>query len=255
MVRLPDHGMYTTDVLPAFIVTAFGAGMVFLPMTNAAVAGAEQQDAGLASALLNTSQQVGGAVGLALLSTIAASHTAAFLASDPKAGFAHALVAGSPIVRRGACIAVAAAVLHSYHFSGRGSGRYVPSRPHPLPAPSHLGRHRGADARHRRELGSVTSQLHRLGDIELRAGDRALGTCTVTRSPIFCCRRLPTTSNLHWLAHPHHVLPESNWVSVHIRRPEPDLRRHRSAPLGLRGCREAPDPGWGGRITRINKGA
>ncbi len=112
LARLPDHGSYTTDILPAFIVTALGAGMVFLPMTNAAVSGAKADDAGLASALLNTSQQVGGAVGLALLSTIATSRTNSVLSSNPHAGFSHALVAGFErgfVV--GAAFAVAAAVL------------------------------------------------------------------------------------------------------------------------------------------------
>lgn len=112
MVRLPVHGTYVADVLPAFIVTALGAGMVFLPMTNAAVSGAARQDAGLASALLNTTQQVGGAVGLAVLSTIATSYTTSVLASDPRGGFSHALVEGFHrgfIV--GAAFALAAAVL------------------------------------------------------------------------------------------------------------------------------------------------
>jgi EmrB/QacA subfamily drug resistance transporter len=94
LARLPDHGSYASDILPAFIVFALGAGMVFLPMTTAAISGASADDAGLASALLNTSQQVGGAVGLALLSTIATSVTTSVLASDPRAGLPHALVAG-----------------------------------------------------------------------------------------------------------------------------------------------------------------
>ncbi|GAC1513727.1 MAG: DHA2 family efflux MFS transporter permease subunit [Chloroflexota bacterium] len=94
MTRLPDHGNYATDILPAFIVTALGAGLVFLPMTNAAVSGADSDDAGLASALLNTTQQIGGAVGLALLSTIATSRTTSVLASTPHAGVSHALVSG-----------------------------------------------------------------------------------------------------------------------------------------------------------------
>jgi EmrB/QacA subfamily drug resistance transporter len=112
MGRLPEHGTYLADILPAFVVTALGAGMVFLPMTNAAVSGAGPQDAGLASGLLNTSQQVGGAVGLALLATIATSYTNSLMASNPRAGFAHALVAGfdrSFVV--GAGLAVAAAIV------------------------------------------------------------------------------------------------------------------------------------------------
>jgi len=112
MARLPDQGTYLSDILPAFVVTALGAGMVFLPMTNAAVSGAKKEDAGLASGLLNTSQQVGGAVGLAILSTIATSYTNSILASDPRVGFAHALVEGfdrSFVVGSG--LAVAASIV------------------------------------------------------------------------------------------------------------------------------------------------
>lgn len=118
LTRLPDHGSYLTNILPAFIVTSLGAGMVFLPMTNAAVSGADADDAGLASALLNTSQQVGGAVGLALLSTIATSLTTSVLASSPQAGLPHALVAG---FTRGfgvaAVFALAAAIVAMFTIS------------------------------------------------------------------------------------------------------------------------------------------
>lgn len=94
LARLGDHGSYALDILPAFIVLPLGAGLAFLSVANAAVAGVGQRDAGMASALLNTSQQVGGAVGPALLTTIAASRTNSVLASNPHAGFAHALVQG-----------------------------------------------------------------------------------------------------------------------------------------------------------------
>jgi EmrB/QacA subfamily drug resistance transporter len=112
LTRLPDHGSYAADILPAFIVLPLGAGMAFLSVTNAAVAGQKEGDAGLASALLNTSQQVGGALGLALLATIATSQTNSVLSSNPAAGLAHALVDGfhhAFIVA--ACFAVAGALL------------------------------------------------------------------------------------------------------------------------------------------------
>jgi predicted MFS family arabinose efflux permease len=125
MARLPEHGTYLSDILPAFVVTALGAGMVFLPMTTAAVSGAGPEDAGLASGLLNTSQQVGGAVGLAVLATIATSYTNSVLSSDARAGFYHALVAGfdrSFIVAAG--LAVVAAVVALLTIS-RQVGRQV----------------------------------------------------------------------------------------------------------------------------------
>jgi EmrB/QacA subfamily drug resistance transporter len=94
LARVPDHGSYAVDILPAFIVLPLGVGMAILSATNAAVAGVESREAGLASALLNTSQQLGGALGLAVLSTIATSRTNSVLASNPHAGLAHALVEG-----------------------------------------------------------------------------------------------------------------------------------------------------------------
>jgi EmrB/QacA subfamily drug resistance transporter len=112
MTRLPDHGSYLTDILPAFLVTSVGMGLVFLPLTNAAVSGISRRDAGLASALVNTSQQVGGAVGLALLSTFATQRTTSVLISHPRLGLNHALVAGFHLAFAiGAGFAVLAAIV------------------------------------------------------------------------------------------------------------------------------------------------
>ncbi|MDB5077879.1 MAG: drug resistance transporter, EmrB/QacA subfamily [Chloroflexi bacterium] len=94
LARLPDQASYATDILPAFIVLPLGAGLAFISVTNAAVAGVAPRDSGLASALLNTSQQTGGAVGLGLLATIAASRTNSILAGNPHTTLAHALVQG-----------------------------------------------------------------------------------------------------------------------------------------------------------------
>ncbi|MBA2523051.1 MAG: MFS transporter, partial [Solirubrobacterales bacterium] len=68
----PDGG-YVTDVLGPSVVAAVGLGLAFVPVTIGAVAGVEDRESGLASGLINTSQQIGGALGLAILATIANS--------------------------------------------------------------------------------------------------------------------------------------------------------------------------------------
>ena len=75
----PD-GKYLTDILPASLLAAFGLGLAFVPMTIAAVSNVSGREAGLASGLINTSQQIGGALGLAILATIANSRTEHVLA-------------------------------------------------------------------------------------------------------------------------------------------------------------------------------
>jgi hypothetical protein len=74
--RLPaPGGWYTADVLGPSLLAAVGLGFGFVPGTVAAVTGTEPQEAGIASGLINTSQQVRGALGLAILATIASSWT------------------------------------------------------------------------------------------------------------------------------------------------------------------------------------
>ncbi|HTR32443.1 MAG TPA: MFS transporter [Gaiellaceae bacterium] len=78
--RLPTDGTYVTDILPTFVIVSIGMGLTFVPCTLLATTNVAPEDAGLASGLLNTSQQVGGALGLAILSTLAATRTSHLLA-------------------------------------------------------------------------------------------------------------------------------------------------------------------------------
>jgi MFS family permease len=100
-------GSYLGDLLPGFLVVGLGIGFAFVPISIAALAGVQPAEAGLASGLINTSQQIGGALGIAALSTIASSHTDAALASGtpmPNAlvdGFTAAFVAGAIIAALG----------------------------------------------------------------------------------------------------------------------------------------------------------
>ena len=71
----PVDGTYAADVLPGLLVMAAGLGFTFVPLTLIATTNVREDDAGLASGLFNSSQQIGGALGLAILSTVAASTT------------------------------------------------------------------------------------------------------------------------------------------------------------------------------------
>jgi MFS family permease len=73
--RIPIDGSYGSNILPGLLVTAFGVGAVFVGATTAANAGVGEDKAGLAAGLLNTAQQLGAALGLAILSAIATSRT------------------------------------------------------------------------------------------------------------------------------------------------------------------------------------
>ena len=80
-LRLTPEGSYLPDLLPGIMLTSIGMGLVFVPITLIATSGVPADDAGLASGLYNTSQQIGGALGLALISTLATNRTADELAS------------------------------------------------------------------------------------------------------------------------------------------------------------------------------
>jgi EmrB/QacA subfamily drug resistance transporter len=110
--RVPLHGSYASDLLPGFLLLSLGAGPVFVSVTAAANAGVPSGRAGLAAGLLNSSQQIGSALGLAVLSAVAitrtehllAGHVSALVASD--AGFHRALLVGSVLMAAAALIAV-----------------------------------------------------------------------------------------------------------------------------------------------------
>jgi len=114
-------GSYAADVLGPSILAAAGLGFAFVPVTIAAVAGTEPHEAGLASGLINTSQQVGGALGLAILATVANSKTQSLFQSGVHntsvaltKGFDQAFLVG-------AGFAVAGAILAALLISSRDS--------------------------------------------------------------------------------------------------------------------------------------
>jgi EmrB/QacA subfamily drug resistance transporter len=78
--QVSADGSYAVDLLPGFFAIGIGLGFSFVPMSIAALAGVEPHEAGLASGLINTSQQIGGALGVAVLSTVSTSRTEHLLA-------------------------------------------------------------------------------------------------------------------------------------------------------------------------------
>src|SRR5207237_5609646 len=109
-VRAPVDGSFFVDVLPSMILLGIGAGMAFNPVLLAAMSDVEPSESGLASGLVNTSFMMGGALGLAVLASIAASRSHSLLAS----GNDHlvALNGGYHVAFfAGACFAALAAVL------------------------------------------------------------------------------------------------------------------------------------------------
>jgi EmrB/QacA subfamily drug resistance transporter len=81
--RLPVDGHYFWDLFPAFLLSGVGMAFAFIPMTIGALAGIRHADAGIASGLINTSQQIGGAIGVAAATTIAATATSHYVGAHP----------------------------------------------------------------------------------------------------------------------------------------------------------------------------
>lgn len=131
--RIPVHGSYLTDLLPGLLVLSFGIGPMFVATTTAANAGVPADKAGLAAALLNASQQLGGALGLAIYTALATSRTTHLLATHASpaqaltGGFQRALFVGSLFV-------LAAAILALRATNARGED--IQTRPESIPEPA-----------------------------------------------------------------------------------------------------------------------
>jgi EmrB/QacA subfamily drug resistance transporter len=110
--QISPNGTYVGDILFPAIISALGLGFAFVPMTVAAVSGVEPHEAGLASGLINTSQQVGGALGLAILAAVANSRTDSLTetgvakATALTEGFQSALLVGGAFAVVGAILAL-----------------------------------------------------------------------------------------------------------------------------------------------------
>jgi predicted MFS family arabinose efflux permease len=135
--QVPADGSYVSDLLGPMILAAVGLGFAFVPVTIAAVSNISADDSGLASGLINTSQQVGGALGLAVLGTIASSRTNDLVASangNPLAPSADALTEGFQVAfLAGAGFAVLGIIATLILVRGSDSRAIVGANPAELP--------------------------------------------------------------------------------------------------------------------------
>ena len=129
--QIPVDGTYVANLLPGFLIIALGMALCFVPISIAALAGVSKAEAGLASGLINTSQQIGGAVGIALLSTVAITRTEnefAAGAARPEAltsGFQLAFWVGTAIALAG--VAAALVLIRQEEIAHAGEAAPVPA--------------------------------------------------------------------------------------------------------------------------------
>src|SRR5439155_6776883 len=99
--RLTEHAGYPSHLLGAQLVSSFGLGLVFVPLSLVALHNVAEQDSGVASSMLNVGQQVGGAIGLALLGTVAWTAVADGIRTQVSHAAAAAAKAGQPVPKLG----------------------------------------------------------------------------------------------------------------------------------------------------------
>ncbi|MGE4178167.1 MAG: MFS transporter, partial [Thermoleophilia bacterium] len=137
--RAGVDGSYASDLLPGLLVMSAGLGLTFVPLTLIATANVADADAGLASGVFNSSQQIGGALGLAILSTVAASQTESALegvsGTPTPADQASALVDGfQAAFAGGAALMVLGVVILGTYVRRKDVADVIPSE-----APVHAG--------------------------------------------------------------------------------------------------------------------
>jgi EmrB/QacA subfamily drug resistance transporter len=138
LTQLPVHGSYVSDLLVGLLPMSLGMGLTFVPITLMGTSGVTDEDAGLASGLFNTAQQVGGSLGLAILSTLAASQTTSVLHGTSTAAVLAARVSGYHVaflaaaLMLGAGVVIMAVALRRRHI--REVERAIEAGVQPMPA-------------------------------------------------------------------------------------------------------------------------
>jgi EmrB/QacA subfamily drug resistance transporter len=111
LTQLPVHGSYAGNLLVGLLPMSLGMGLTFVPITLLGTSGVRSEDAGLASGLFNTAQQVGGSLGLAILSTLAASQASSVLHGTGAAAAVAAKVSGYHVAFLAAAVMLASGVV------------------------------------------------------------------------------------------------------------------------------------------------
>ena len=192
----PVDGSYAADVLPGLLVMSAGLGFTFVPLTLIATTGVADEDAGLASGLFNSSQQIGGALGLAILSTVAASTTTDSLAGGgaPTAlEQASALVDGYQMAFAvGAGLMIVGVIITALFIRGATSrrSRRERLRPSRVSDPATL---RSDAARNRARIIAAASELFAESGADLSV-DEIARRAGVGHATVF--RRFPTKEDL-----------------------------------------------------------
>ena len=136
---IPTHGTYLANLFPGLMLMSIGMGLTFVPVTLIATTNIDAEDAGLASGIFNTAQQVGGALGLAVLSTLAASRTSHVLsgvANATDAQHASALVDGFQIAFLAAAGLMLAAAVIIVALIRRSDVAQIHAAEQPVPVPA-----------------------------------------------------------------------------------------------------------------------
>jgi len=118
LTQLDLNSSYATHILPSFIAMSLGMGLLFVPLSATALSGISNHDAGVASAMINTTQQVGGSLGTALLNTIFTTALASFIAANghTTAAVAHGQIHGYNIAFTASAVLFGAAAVIAFLF-------------------------------------------------------------------------------------------------------------------------------------------
>ncbi|OLB66957.1 MAG: MFS transporter [Actinobacteria bacterium 13_2_20CM_2_72_6] len=118
LTGLDLNSSYVTDILPAFIAMSVGMGLIFVPLSSTSLSGVSDHDAGVASAMVNTTQQVGGSLGTALLNTIFTTALAAYATTHGVAPLelAHGAIHGYNVAFTASAILLAVGAVLSFLF-------------------------------------------------------------------------------------------------------------------------------------------